>query len=173
MPTISQAIKRLSGRFGPARTAPLHHAAKCPNRDIPRVMAISKDDQFLGTLRRMAADSTWDFCESSSLAHAMSILLHEHIPIVLLDQSSCERNWEACVSALVHLRRVPCVILATSYGDEYARLEMIRLGGYDVVDKCVSPDVISRVIEFAWFWSQHSPPRPPAPLIDSVEGRKR
>jgi ActR/RegA family two-component response regulator len=170
---ISQAIKRLSDRFGSAKTTPLQNAAKCPNRDIPRVMAISKDDQFLATLRCMAVDSTWDFREPSSLTDAMSVLLREDIPIVVLDQAACERNWEACVSALVHLRRVPCVILAAAYGDEYARLEMIRLGGYDVVDKCASPDVISRAIEFAWFWSQYSPPRPPAPPINSVEGRKR
>lgn len=52
--------------------------------------------------------------------------------------------------------KAPCVILASPYGDEYLRREVIRLGGYDVLSKSAPQDDIRRAIEFAWFWSQHS-----------------
>lgn len=52
--------------------------------------------------------------------------------------------------------KAPCVILASTYGDEYLRREVVRLGGYDVLSKSAPQAVISRAIEFAWFWSQHS-----------------
>ncbi len=161
LPNIARALKGMLGRL--ARD----HAGKSAQETgmdpgIPRVLAISKDQEFLALLRKMSVDSTWEFFQTSSLTEALNALTHEYFPIVVLDQGACERAWEASVAAVVHLRRVPCVILASEYEDEYARLEVIRLGGYDVLNKLASPDSISRTIEFAWFWSQYSP-RPWAP----------
>jgi hypothetical protein len=52
--------------------------------------------------------------------------------------------------------KAPCVILASQNSDEYLRREVVRLGGYDVLSKSAPHNVITRTIEFAWFWSQHS-----------------
>ncbi len=137
-------------------------------RALPRLLAISKDQEFMTVLKKMSFDSNWGFFEAASVNEAMNTLRQDSFPIVVLDQVVCERTWEACVSTLVQMRPVPCVLLASQYGDEYARLEMIRLGGYDVLNKSASPDVITRTIEFAWFWSQHAqPPLPSSAAISS------
>jgi ActR/RegA family two-component response regulator len=123
-------------------------------------LVISKDYEFLSSLRTASLESKWDLSESSSLREAIETLQSEYFPVVVLDQVACEGNWESCVSSLVLLRKPPCLILASQYGDEYVRLEMVRLGGYDVLSKSASREEMIRTIEFAWFWSQHSVPLP-------------
>lgn len=170
LPSLRQKLKWMSRFLTQAKATSTSNSTRT-NPGIPRVMAISKDVEFLSVLRNMSLDYTWEFSENSSLNEAMNILRHEYFPIVVLDQVACERAWEACVSALVHLRRIPCVILASQYGDEYARLEMIRLGGYDVLNKSASQENISRTIEFAWFWSQYAPqPASSAAAPDRTRG---
>jgi hypothetical protein len=63
---------------------------------------------------------------------------------------------ESVVRRFFMSAKAPCVILASQYGDEYLRRKVLRLGGYEVLSKSAPGHVISRVIEFAWYWSQRS-----------------
>jgi len=120
------------------------------------VLAVSRDFEFLEKLKTAALDRGWDLAEASDLSEGLNVASFEHFPVAVLDQMACEGSWENGLSALVACGKPPCVILASDYGDEYLRREVVRLGGYDVLSKSAPPAAISQVVEFAWFWSRHS-----------------
>jgi hypothetical protein len=179
---------------------------KCRQRRAIRFLAITKDIEFLDKLKAVADGQSWTLAAASALDEALNVTAFEDFPVVVLDHLACEGTWETSVAALVSSAqgvwwpppeagkrpkaarsgagrrffmsaKAPCVILASQYSDEYLRREVVRLGGHDVLNKSAPQHVVSRAIEFACFWSEHSIttvkpvlPGPPPFLTSAVQG---
>jgi hypothetical protein len=117
-------------------------------------------------LDRFACDAAWENSLSALVSSAQGVWWPpraiEKSPKAasrgaeLNVNSSVAGASESVVRRFFMSAKAPCVILASQYGDEYLRRKVLRLGGYDVLSKLAPKHVISRVIEFAWYWSQHS-----------------
>lgn len=118
-------------------------------------------------LDQLACEGTWEKSVSALASSAQGVWCPS-CPIRKGSQPACGGSGqntsatnlagasECVVRRFFMSAKAPCVILASSYGDEYLRREVVRLGGYDVLSKSAPLDDIRRAIEFAWFWSQHS-----------------
>lgn len=139
-----------------------------------KVMAVSTDYEFLSVLRVAALDRGWDFVEAESISQAKRAVPADAEFVIIFDHDLCSHvDWHDVVSSTAQYWKSSLLIVASAYGDEYLRRAVLRLGGYDVIDKPTSRREAINAIEFARFWIEHSPNAGSARgALSSARGRR-
>jgi hypothetical protein len=115
------------------------------------LIVITTDPAFGSSMSEIASSFGWKFWQASTIEIAMPLLLAESIPLVVYDGGHGEDNWQPAFSRLRERAPERCLLLASSAADPYLWQEVIRLGGFDLLNRSASRDDAVRRLVFAWF----------------------
>jgi DNA-binding response OmpR family regulator len=121
-----------------------------------RLLLITSDDQFYVFLREIATEHKWSVSRVGTVEQAFPILQQQDVPLILYDWNNPLSAWQEGIRSLTALQPDSCVILASTFADEYLRREVARNRGYDVLPRSADRDKLIRTLQFAWFWRTRS-----------------
>jgi DNA-binding NtrC family response regulator len=121
-----------------------------------RLLLITSDDQFYALFRDIASDRKWSVSRVGTVEQAFPILRRVDVPLILYDWNAPLSDWQEGIRSLTALQPDSCVILASTFADEYLRREVARNRGYDVLPRSADRDKLIRTLQFAWFWRTRS-----------------
>ena len=114
----------------------------------PSALLISKSERDQAALRAIfRAHSNWRLHVVCSCQEALSILLHDPIPVVICEASS---EWESLLEILDALPARPKLIIASGDANEALWAAISGTGVYDVVPIPWNARQVFRVVCLAW-----------------------
>ena len=126
---------------------------KSVNRSEIKLLAISKDRGSQEQLKDLAELYGWDLFLCGNCQRAESILKIESFPIVLCDSEALDISWREVFQMIRRSDPSRCLILCSRTDDDCLWHEVVRRGGYDVIDKPLREEQVVRTVKFAWaFW---------------------
>jgi len=117
---------------------------------------ITTDPIFGSRLREIASSCGWKYWQAPDVENAMPLLLAESIPMVIYDGRNVENDWQPAFDHLHQVAPERCLLLASSAADPYLWQEVIRLGGFDLLNRSASQDETARKLRFAWFFTENA-----------------
>jgi DNA-binding NtrC family response regulator len=118
------------------------------------LIVITTDPVFGSSLSEIASSCGWKCRQAPTVENAMPLLLAESIPLVIVDGRYGDDDWQQAFSRLHQLAPERCLLLASSAADPYLWQEVIRLGGFDLLNRSASRDETVRRLMFAWFCTE-------------------
>jgi hypothetical protein len=153
IPARRIALNSLRRAFSPPATHVERICRSSGGASEIRVLAITQDRSCRERLKSLADFYGWDLLLSNSCSGAASLPEAQAYPVVVCDNDSQELHWRDAFEVLLASRRSRCIILCSKKDSDHLWQEVIRGGGYDVVEKPLREEQIVRTIQFAWtYW---------------------
>jgi DNA-binding NtrC family response regulator len=109
------------------------------------------------TLSEAAERADLELHAAGSCEEAWHIADRLHAPVILYDRDIRDTEWREAVGVLSALPHRPMVILVSPVADEHLWSELFRIGGFDVLQKPLRADDISRVLALALsYWHREA-----------------
>ena len=96
-------------------------------------LAVSPFEADLSFLQRMFDDADWKLFTAHTYKEGMAQLSRELIPVVLCDCQLPDGNWKDVLSRLAPMLEPPRLIAVSRHADERLWLEVLNLGGFDLL----------------------------------------
>ena len=96
-------------------------------------LAVSPFEADLSFLQRMFDDADWKLFTAHTYKEGMTQLSRELIPVVLCEYQLPDGNWKDVLSELAPILEPPRLIVVSHHADERLWLEVLNLGGFDLL----------------------------------------
>src|SRR5260370_37396934 len=96
-------------------------------------LAVSPFKKDLLFLQRMFDDANWKLFTALTYQEGMAQLSRELIPVVLCECQLPDGNWKDVLSRLAPMLEPPRLIVVSHHADEHLWLEVLNLGGFDLL----------------------------------------
>jgi len=96
-------------------------------------LAVSPFEADLSFLQRMFDDADWKLFTAHTYTEGMVQLSRELIPVVLCECQLPDGNWKDVLSRLAPTLEPPRLIVVSHHADERLWLEVLNLGGFDLL----------------------------------------
>lgn len=101
-------------------------------------------------LRRMLEHSRWALVEASTIAEALATL-RERLPVVLICEAELpDGTWAELLQHAQNLPVPPPVIVTARQADDDFWMQVLNLGGYNVLGKPFSEREVFEMVSVAW-----------------------
>jgi DNA-binding NtrC family response regulator len=114
------------------------------------VLAVSGSDDDMGRLRSAFGRSSWQLHTARTVDEAKVRLRLETMAVVLCDRYLPDGDWKTLFEFAAGLPCPPKFIVFSRQADDRLWVEVLNLGGFDVLDFPASPPEIFRAISSAW-----------------------
>lgn len=117
---------------------------------IVTVLVVSPLEEDHSSLKEIFSHSNWSVQFTHTAQEALSVLSNDRIPVVLSERDLPDGSWKDFIHPGAQRRNPPRVIVTSREADNQVWLEVLDLGGYDVLLKPFNPKELFRVISLAW-----------------------
>jgi DNA-binding response OmpR family regulator len=111
------------------------------------VSPLSEDHQLLS---QISIDRGWMLHLSHTLGSALAMLREKPIPVVIAERALACGDWRDLFAALQVLPHHPLLVVTSRLADEKLWVEVLNLGGHDVLAKPFQAAEVQWVMESAW-----------------------
>jgi DNA-binding NtrC family response regulator len=99
----------------------------------------------------------WVLLEAHSCREALSVLRRHDIPVVITEPALPDGSWKDLLPLAESRRGRHCLIVASRLADERMWMEVLDLGGFNVLEKPFDKRELFRLISLAWLqWREQS-----------------
>ncbi|MFN3323140.1 MAG: hypothetical protein ACK5AZ_06575 [Bryobacteraceae bacterium] len=96
-----------------------------------------------------------------TFAEARQSLHSNGAAILVVERDLPDGCWQDLLDEISHLQNPPVLIVTSRFADEHLWAEVLNLGGYDVLQKPLEKNEVSRVLTMAWRqWRGRMEPAP-------------
>lgn len=124
------------------------------------VLLISPNEDDHALLPQILNHPNWIWRHSRNGRHARAALKRNHNAVVFCDREQPDGDWRLLLEAACSLAHPPSVILYSRVADERFWVEVLNLGGFDVLLKPFELEEVMRVSSAAWRAAIRNPPGP-------------
>jgi len=121
------------------------------------VSPFSEDHKLLS---QIFIDRGWTLRLTHTLGSALTVLRDWPIPVVIAERALPCGDWRDLFAALQVLPHHPLLVVTSRLADEYLWVEVLNLGGHDVLAKPFRAAEVQWVLESAWRIWANSNKRP-------------
>jgi DNA-binding response OmpR family regulator len=114
---------------------------------------------------RFLADSGWQCRHCLTGQQAVDLLARSRIGVVLCERDQPDGSWRDVLEAAQCQQAPPSVIVCSRLADESLWVEVLSLGGYDVLVKPFDHEEVIRVVQAAWRSWKWACGKRPAPHV--------
>jgi DNA-binding response OmpR family regulator len=118
--------------------------------DGVRVLCVSALQNDAAALRQILKHSNWQFFSARNCAEAETLLRTEPVAVVLCEPSLPDGRWTDLYRATRSLPYPPEFVLTAVEASDALWMELLQLGGYDVLTKPFEASPVFRAISMAW-----------------------
>ena len=115
-----------------------------------RVLSASPLAEDHKMLRRILRDAPWNIVAASTYANAIARLTWDPVSIVVCERELPGGTWQDVLNHSAKKPEPPLLIVTSRLADEYLWVEVLNLGGYDVLAKPFDGEEVRRVLTGAW-----------------------
>jgi len=134
-------------------------------------LAVSPFEADLSFLQRMFDDADWKLFTAHTYKEGMAELSRELIPVVLCECQLPDGNWKDVLSRLAPMLEPPRLIAVSHHADERLWLEVLNLGGFDLLATPFHGFEAGYAIGTAWLdWKYARHQSALRPYIDRTTG---
>jgi DNA-binding response OmpR family regulator len=126
------------------------------NGDSVISLAVSPFNEDLSFLQCMFDDANWKLLTAHTYQEGMAQLSRALIPIVLCDCQLPDGDWKDVLSRLAPMLEPPRVIVVSHDADERLWLEVLSLGGFDLLTTPFREVEVGYAIGTAWLDWKHA-----------------
>ena len=116
----------------------------------PRLLVVDDDPMVCLSVVDVLDDAGYDVCSAASGDEAIEVLRRQPIEIVLTDVMMEGTSGLELVERLPSLRPLSLAIVMTGFASKDVAISALRSGAYDLLEKPLTPDLITRAVERAW-----------------------
>lgn len=117
-----------------------------PAEEPLRLLAITTHLEDRIALNRILKGQHWHVFLATSCAEAIELLTSQQIPIVVCDHKLPDGGWQDILNHSAQYREDPTLIVTSRLADDHLWVEVLNLGGYDVLSKPFDEHEVRRVI---------------------------
>ena len=118
------------------------------------VSPFSADHQLLS---QIFIDRGWTLHLTYTLGSALAVLRDRPIPVVIAERALPCGDWRDLFAALQVLPHHPLLVVPSRLADEYLWVEVLNLGGHDVLAKPFRAAEVQWVLESGWrIWANNN-----------------
>jgi DNA-binding NtrC family response regulator len=121
-----------------------------PADDILSLVGVGLSEPEGRLLRDVAQQAGWRFQRASSCREAMARLCLERTPVIISSAHLADGTWEDLLSGTATQNNRPRLIVISPHADERLWLDVLTLGGFDVLPSPLAEPEIRRAVELAW-----------------------
>jgi DNA-binding NtrC family response regulator len=125
-------------------------ASNASERDASAVLVVSPDQEDHINLRHILSRVTVNAVGTGTCKEALALLRWTAIPVVICEQKLPDGDWQSLSNALTSLAQQPPLIVMSRLADEHLWMEVLNLGGWDVLAKPFHEQEVLWVVESAW-----------------------
>lgn len=100
-------------------------------------------------LSQIFLDKGWTLRLAYTLGSALAVLRERPIPVVIAERALPCGDWKDLFAALQLLPHHPLLVVTSRLADEYLWVEVLNLGGHDVLAKPFQAAEVQRVLDSA------------------------
>lgn len=135
----------------PALEQELDHQA-VGKRDALLVVSSFEEDH--ARMGHVFGESNWTVRGVSTCREATALMRENPPPVVICERDLPDGNWKDILDDLILLEHPPSLIVTSRFADEYLWVEVLNLGGYDVLAKPFAEKEVRWAVDSAWrHWS--------------------
>jgi DNA-binding response OmpR family regulator len=121
----------------------------------PSVLIISSFEEDHIRLLTILVDCHCEARAVRTCQQGLAIMREQAVSIVICERDLPDGTWRDILQALDKLCDHPCLIVTSRLADDHLWVEVLNLGGYDVLLKPLDHEEVVRSIDSAWRnWSQ-------------------
>jgi DNA-binding response OmpR family regulator len=135
-----------------------------------RILSVSADEADHVALRRIINRSRWRLVTAGTCAEAIRSLCNESVRVVFCERSLPDGEWQDVLSEISKFAVPPRVAVVSRLADERLWLEVLNLGGHDVLSKPLVEDELRNVLGSLPPHSVQSALRPRLSVVRSRSG---
>jgi DNA-binding response OmpR family regulator len=115
----------------------------------PAVLIISSFEEDHSRLLTILGDCHCEACSARTCQQGLSILRERDVSIVICERDLPDGTWKDILRALDTLSDHPLLVVTSRLADDHLWVEVLNLGGYDVLAKPLDHKEVARVIGLA------------------------
>jgi CheY-like chemotaxis protein len=115
-----------------------------------RVLSASPLAEDHKMLRRILRGAPWNIVSASTYSNAIARLTWDPVSIVVCERDLPGGTWQDVLHHIAKKPEPPLLIVTSKLADEYLWVEVLNLGGYDVLAKPFDEEEVHRVLTGAW-----------------------
>ena len=122
---------------------------RAQNRCADRVLAVNLARPDRRVLSALSEAMSWSLICAEKLEPALRKAESPDVRVVLCERELPDGNWKTLFEHVRDLAHAPRFIVASRFADERLWVEVLNLGGYDVLATPFYGEVVSRVVSCA------------------------
>jgi CheY-like chemotaxis protein len=152
MPTLDSAVELpvANHESGSKITVTKVSGAELLRKRPACVLSASPSAEDHKMLRRALRDAPWNIVAVSTYANAIARLTWDPVSIVVCERELPGGTWQDVLHHITRKPEPPLLIVTSRLADEYLWVEVLNLGGYDVLAKPFDEAEVRRVLAGAW-----------------------
>jgi DNA-binding response OmpR family regulator len=115
----------------------------------PAVLIISSFEEDHSRLLSILVDCHCEARAARTCQQGLSILRERAVSIIICERDLTDGTWKDILRALDTLSDRPLLVVTSRLADDHLRVEVLNLGGYDVLAKPLDHKEVARVIGLA------------------------
>jgi DNA-binding response OmpR family regulator len=116
-------------------------------------LAVNLAHEDSGSLAGILIGSRWQLKEVQTCQEALYLLRNGPLPVVLCEPKMSDGTWNILLDGLRELAAPPPVIVVSRLADEHLWVEVLGLGGYDVLATPFDGTEVLQILSLAWMAS--------------------
>jgi DNA-binding NtrC family response regulator len=128
------------------------------------VLAVNLCEEEGRSLTSLLRGSNWTVKETQTCREALDLSREGSIPVVLCAPRMPDGNWNMLADGMHELETPPAVVVTSRLADDRLWVEVLNLGGYDVLLTPFDRNELFRVLFLAWMASRREAERTPSRL---------
>jgi DNA-binding NtrC family response regulator len=125
-----------------------------PDVGVPLMVASPFHDDH-DALRDMCGQWQWGLYRARSCHAALRLVRQRRISVVLCDRDLPGGGWRAVVQGLKEVPHLTRLIVSSRFADHRLWMDVLELGGYDVLNSPFDANEVARVVFLAWYALRH------------------
>lgn len=125
-------------------------ASNTSQQDASSLLVVSPDQEDHFNLRQILDRVTMKAVETGTCKEALALLRWTAIPVIICARKLPDGDWQSLLNALTSLVQQPPLIVMSRLADEHLWMEVLNLGGWDVLAKPFHEQEVLWVVESAW-----------------------
>jgi DNA-binding response OmpR family regulator len=152
--------------------------AVCPGETVPQpeqpctALAVNLAQEDIISLAGILRGSCWRLREAQTCQEALCFARNGSVPVVLCEPHMSDGNWNTLMGELREVAKPPAVVVVSRLADERFWVEVLNLGGYDVLVTPFDRSEVFRVLFLAWTAFERKAERVPDSLKKALAGEE-
>ncbi|MSV28368.1 MAG: response regulator [Bryobacterales bacterium] len=114
------------------------------------LLVISSFEEDHTSMGHVFRESNWTLRGVRTCREAAAVMRENPPPVVICERDLPDGNWKGILRELTLVAHPPALIVTSRLADEYLWVEVLNLGGYDVVAKPLAEREVRWAVDSAW-----------------------